>query len=312
MKKFISSLLVFAMFLSLSSVASASEIQHEAPELLEEYAIDTGTYYTYSVNYWGETWYAIVFVPNDGRDVVFSATSIVTSGTGNQNEPDDRIYTVSLKPSLTSDAVDYLRDGFASLDKASVISATSFVPSEPVVERRDSIQADLFGAMREIYGNEYERIVYRNSTYPGIKEVKVYQDLVLRMNKKGARTFSAGTALSMVSLTLTKLTKINVTLSFLSTALSVATEYLDARKDVDAYVVKADFGRWTTIDDGSYVYTVTNKIYSHCGLNERSNETRAYLQGGNPEPLYIPSSSYYDRFYAQTNDAYNAYMNMKP
>lgn len=161
--------------------------------------------------------------------------------------------------------------------------------------------------MRQIYGNEYERVVYRNLTYPNIDEIAVHEDLVLRMHKEGDRTFAAGTALSVAALALTSMTGISVALSSLALIVSVSGEYIDARATVDAYIVEADFGRWTTIDDGDYVYTMTNKIYRHCGLNERNNETAAYLQNDNPSPSYIPSSSYYNNYSAQAADAYALY-----
>ena len=47
MKKLISILLVVAMLFSMSSEALAAEGVQAEPELLEEYTISTGTYYTY-------------------------------------------------------------------------------------------------------------------------------------------------------------------------------------------------------------------------------------------------------------------------
>ena len=310
MKKLISILLVVAMLFSMSSEALAAEGVQAEPELLEEYTISTGTYYNYSLQHSGETWNAIIFMPNDGRDISFSATSLVPLESENQEEGDDKIYTLPIKPSAEKGVLDYLQEGFSSLQKASVINASDFDTSGKEVETRDSVQADLFKAMRAIYGNEFERVTYRNSTYPKVKEVAVHQDLVLRMEKKGGKTFDAGTALSAVSLAMSKIAAVSVTVSLIAMSTSVRDDCLAANATLDAYIVKADFGRWTTIDGGDYVYTMTDKIYKHCGINERYNEKRAYLQKENATLTYNPSSSYYNDYLAQTKDAYNMYLKM--
>lgn len=166
------------MLFSMSSPAYATEFAQREPTLLEVYTIDSGVYYRYSLNHSGGEWIAIVFVPNDGRDVSFSAVQINTFKLEQQTTANDDIYTLTIEPESRKAAVDYLRDGFSSLQRASIIS------------------------------------------------------------------------------------------------------------------------------------TSTNKIYRHCGLNERNNETRAYLQDGDPEPDYYPSSSYYSDYLAQVSDAYDLYLSM--
>lgn len=55
---------------------------------------------------------------------------------------------------------------------------------------------------------------------------------------------------------------------------------------------------------------MANKIYRHCGLNERNNGTRAYVQDIDTEPFYMPSASYYNDYSAQANEAYDLYVRM--
>lgn len=312
MKKLLSLLLIVAMLFSVNSVAFAADYSQAELGLLEVYTVDTGVYYRYGAFHDGEEWIAIVFMPNNGRNISFSATPLVPPAAEEQEKQDDRIYTISIASSANKGSADYLQEGFASLQEASVISASFFDTIESANEAplRDSVQRDLFAAMRQIYGNEYERVVYRNLTYPNINEIDVHQDLVFRMHREGSRTFGVGTALSVAALALTRLTGISVAISFLALIVSVSGEYINASATVDAYIVEADFGRWTTIDDGDYVYTMTNKIYTHCGLNERNNETAAYLQNDNPTPEYIPSSTYYNSYSAQAADAYAMYLQM--
>ena len=60
------------------------------------------------------------------------------------------------------------------LNQASVVSASTFDTN--TVEQRDSVQADLFAAARKIYGNEYERVVYNDYTYPNVDVISVHED----------------------------------------------------------------------------------------------------------------------------------------
>lgn len=308
MKKSISLLLVVAMLFSMSSIAFAADNMSMEPELLEEYAVNTGTFYTYALDYVDDTWNAIIFVPNDGNSVSFSATKITPLVEEAQDGADDRIYSVTIEAVENKDPLEYLQEGFSLLGQASVVNAASFDTS--VAERRDSVQADLFADARKIYGSEYQRVVCRDYTYPNVNVISVHEDLVMRMTKKGTKTFAAGTSLSVAALALTKMAKISVRISVLSLVVSVVGECISAAASVDAYVVDVDFGRWTTINNGSYVYTMTNKIYRHCGLNERNNETRAYLQREDPELAYTHSSAYYNDYSAQIADAYNLYLRM--
>lgn len=311
MKKCISLFLVFAMVLSLSSVSLAADNVQMEPELLEEYDIDTGTYYRYVLNYTGDEWDAIIFVPNDDeRAVSFTATQITPLMSEAQNGVDDGIYSLTIDQEVNKDPLEYLQEGFDLLDQASVISVTSFDTSVEVAEPRDSVQADLFRAAREIYGDEseHERVLYSDYTYPDVDVISVHQDLVLRLVEKGSLTFAAGTSLSVVALAMGNLTGFSVLLSTASIVVSVVGEYLDAIAEVDAYIVRVDFGRWTTINNGDEVYTITNKVYRHCAFNERNNEREAYLQPENPELSYDPSSTYYYDYGAQVEDAYDMYL----
>lgn len=308
MKKSISLFLIVAMLFSMSSVAFAADNVQMEPELFEEYAVDTGIFYRYTLDYVGDEWDAIIFVPNDGSSVSFSATKITPLVEGELDEADDGIYSVTIEAGANKEPLEYLREGFSLLNQASVVSASTFDTN--TVEQRDSVQADLFAAARKIYGNEYERVVYNDYTYPNVDVISVHGDLTLRMRKEGSKTFEVGTSLSVAALALTKMTGVSVTLSFLSLVVSVRGEIIDTLAVVDAYVVDVDFGRWTTVDNGDYVYTIANKIYQHCGLNERNNETKAYLQDEEPELLYMPSPTYYNDYSAQVEDAYNMYLGL--
>ena len=310
MKKFISLLLAFSVLLSLGSVALASEASLEMSQLIEEYAVDTGTYYRYQTMYNGDEWLAVIFIPNSDRDIEFNATMMATEGE-ELSEVDDGIYTVYLEPSAESDNTDYLSEGFASLDEANVIHVSPIESeSVPIVEnRRSSAQADLFNAARDIYGDEYVKLIRRVHSYSGVEYVDVYEDMLLRMVEKGTMTFDIGTTLSAISLMLYKATGVSALLSFISMALSIGGEYCETRKEADVYVVDVDFGRWTTVNGEDTVYTITSKIYSHIGIDERGNEERAYLQEDSPLLYYVPSETYYNDTLAQADDAYELYMN---
>lgn len=305
-KKFVSLLLVIVMLFSMSFTAVAIEISQTKPVLLEEYESEVGTYYRYALSYHNAIWHSIIFIPDNNQKISFTATSL--------NKDDDELYESMIEFSETKNPVDYLKDGFASLECASITNMSDFVLSDnnqasDDAMPRDAVQRDFMTAMRNIYGNEYERILYRDSTYKGVDEVIVHEDLVYSCNKKGSLVFDAGTPLSAISLAVTKLTNLSITLSAISLALSVAGDVIDAYATIDTYILKADFGRWTTIDDGSYVYTMTNKVYTHVGINERNNENDVQLEESNPELIYMPSATYYKDYSAQTDDAYYAYMN---
>ena len=312
MKKIISMLLVVTMLISMNSVALAAEFSQAQPKLLEEYAVDTGVYYRYELFRDGEKWVAIVFAPNDGSNITFYAAPRLFPEAEVLENRDYSIYTVSIKPSVNAEKTDYLREGFASLQEATVTNASAFdtIGSASGEMTRDSVQRDLYNDLREIHEDEYERVVYRNLTYPDVNEIAVHEDLIFRHRPKGDKTFAAGTALSLVAIALTNMTGISVALSSLAVVVSVSGEYLAASATIEAYIVEADFGRWTTIDDIDYVYTMTNKIYRYCGLNELNNEVEAYVQNDNPTPIYNPSSSYYNNYSAQAADAYAMYQRM--
>lgn len=305
MRRIISLFLAVVLIFSVNSMAFATDTVQTEPKLYDEYTISTGVYYSYTLNYDNAEWTAIIFVPNDERDVSFSAVQVNNLSVERQDEENDGIYTLTIEKAQGKGTLDYLRDGFASLNEANEISLESF--NADAVQRRDSVQADLFNDARSIYGNEYERVVFRDYSYSGVDVIAVHEDMVLRMNSVGSASFGVGTSLSSAALVLTKYTKISVALSVLSLVVSVAGEIIDAYATVDAYIVEVDFGRWTTVNNGSQEYTITNKIYKHCGLNERNNEVRAYLQEENAELNYYPSSSYYHDYTAQADDAYDLY-----
>ena len=96
MKKSISLFLIVAMLFSMSSVAFAADNVQMEPELFEEYAVDTGIFYRYTLDYVGDEWDAIIFVPNDGSSVSFSATKITPLVEGELDEADDGIYSVTI------------------------------------------------------------------------------------------------------------------------------------------------------------------------------------------------------------------------
>ena len=60
MKKSISLFLIVAMLFSMSSVAFAADNVQMEPELFEEYAVDTGIFYRYTLDYVGDEWDAII------------------------------------------------------------------------------------------------------------------------------------------------------------------------------------------------------------------------------------------------------------
>lgn len=175
MKKSISLFLIVAMLFSMSSVAFAADNVQMEPELFEEYAVDTGIFYRYTLDYVGDEWDAIIFVPNDGSSVSFSATKITPLVEGELDEADDGIYSVTIEAGANKEPLEYLREGFSLLNQASVVSASTFDTN--TVEQRDSVQADLFAAARKIYGNEYERVVYNDYTYPNVDVISVHEDL---------------------------------------------------------------------------------------------------------------------------------------
>ena len=173
MKKSISLFLIVAMLFYMSSVAFATDNVQMEPELFEEYAVDTGIFYRYTLDYVGDEWDAIIFVPNDGSSVSFSATKITPLVEGELDEADDGIYSVTIEAGANKEPLEYLREGFSLLNQASVVSASTFDTN--TVEQRDSVQADLFAAARKIYGNEYERVVYNDYTYPNVDVISVLE-----------------------------------------------------------------------------------------------------------------------------------------
>ena len=304
--------LAIAMLFSVSSVATAVESAEQNPKLLEAYAIETGTYYSYSLLHNNEEWQAIVFIPNDGRDASFAAVSL----DGESND----IYMSSIKTTRENNPIGYLKKGFSSLSEAETVNVKSFSsvlevePTEgknsPSPDTRDSVLNDLMAQMRQRYGNETEYIAYRSYIYPGVDVIEVHQDLVYRNHKMGAYSFFGGTALSLVALGFANITGISVPVSILALIVSVSGEFIDGDITLDTWILEADFGRWTTIDGGSYVYTVANKICKHYGINERNNEKPAYLKADNPEIIYLPSLTYYNDYIAQTDEAHELYLEM--
>ena len=152
--------------ISLNQTALAKEKTKE-PVLIERFIITTGTYYSYESIHNGDQWLSILFVPNDGRNVSFSTTQMVTSNDTEQGE-DDNIFIMSIAPTENREEKDYLEEGFAKLNEASIININTFNSDEDedIIQTRDPVEADLKNAMRAIYGNEYSRVVYRNYTYP--------------------------------------------------------------------------------------------------------------------------------------------------
>ena len=307
MKKIVSFLLVTVMVFSIALDSFAMERIMTTPVLIDEYAGNTGVFYAYSLPYCGEEWNAIVFVSDEAEKAKLTATSINSKG--------DEIYELSLIYSAAKTPVDYLRDGFSELKDANIIHVSDVVTinNSNIASgsmQRGEIENAIENLLIDTYGNKYSRVVYTNSTYAGVSSIKVHEDLVFRYNKKGTLTFAASTALSLAALALTKYLGYSVTASVLALVVSVSGEIISAYSEVDTYIVKADFGRWTTINNSSYVYTITNKIYTHYALNEKNNTKPLYFKEGNPQITYSPSASYYNSYVSQTNDAYAIYQEM--
>lgn len=294
------------MFISTNSFALSGTPSLQL-NLNEVYSIETGTYYAYSYDYQSDSWYSIVFVPNNGTQVSFVTTS--------NNEDNDEIYSLLIDYSADTPISNYIIEGMQSLHSADITRSSDFVVTSSndtdttlYPQRRDSVQADLYADLSDIYGERYEDELYTFSSYPNVDSITVHHDLVFRLEQEDDLFFEVGTTLSTAAVMLSRYTKSSIRLSIVSIALGVVGEIITSGQTVDVYKVTADFGRWTTINDSSYMYTITNKIYEHCGINARGNEDRAYIVDESPEPIYVPNISYYYDLTAQADDAYAAYM----
>lgn len=308
MKKILSFILCFAMILSITAPAFATEVSSESDSFM--------------------------VMDIDGGNLYNSVTEekVVTILT----EDERHMIDISIKYPEQPDTVyhwaitDYPEDSFQPtsqafwdqivayaeerLDAADMIHFTEVVYDEPieVPQTRSSAVADLEDSLAEALDVEqyYKKIRYYKP-YQG-QDFEVYEDMDFRIFKDRSKSWTVELTVSAI---ITGVIGLAVApASLIATlcgvyGLAVSAFSLIPPGSMDIYVCQAMCYRYVTVNNSNYHYNITYKVTSLKGYDDTTsgNTNRAYVDPKEIEVEYAHGESYFNDYYEQVLDAYDVF-----
>lgn len=186
-----------------------------------------------------------------------------------------------------------------------------------ITNRRSSITADLEGDLTDFHGSEYEGVLKYSTTYSG-QNIKIYERMDFRIYENGYKSWSTGSPLITLGtfiLEVLLLTVNNKLVSALSDVFAVG-ESVDSliagSGRVNKYNCVAYVGRYSSINNSEYAYTMTDRVHSYTGYddNDLNSTARAAIDESSKYSYYSDSSTYYNSYASQVEDAYEMFLSV--
>lgn len=293
MKKFISLLLTFCMFFTMSMSAFAAPVEENVVRTAR------GTYYTYSEPYDGDVWEIIVYHPNNADVMEFTTRA--------HNSP--MIYSTEISGNNPQnlDIQNVLEDiSLRRVEVRSMNSQECIQNSTP--SRRTAVEGSMKRALRSEYGNEYSGKVlatYNNSYFPNVSRIQIKEDMFFRFDPDNPlkRFFKAGSTVAEIAMAIFKVPT-DEDVEAVITLLGGANALLEDTS-IEKHTAIVNLGRYAYINGGSTIYNNTYKFYNHDALDMEGVDEVVLVD---PEIRYSDSASYFNSYYQQATDAYNAYL----
>ncbi len=214
-----------------------------------------------------------------------------------------------LRENISGNWNELITEAINNQSKANVLMRSEFIEEQDVNDvAPSSASTSLVNKMKGLYGQEYSGDeLASDTTYPGV-EIVLYQGLTIRANKQLNASFAAGLAVtSFLVATLGHLPlpkDVQSFLTFLGTYISFQTFIVSGA--IWVYQCYADYYRYTQINGGSRIYTMTSETHYHNGFEHPGNPSDSLLMDRYAIE-YTDSQSYYYSYIQQFEDAYRLY-----
>lgn len=194
---------------------------------------------------------------------------------------------------------------------ANVVCFTENLYDKPieVQNRRSSAGADLVEELEELMGtSEYFNTLKATVTYQG-QVFRVYENMEFRIYEAGTKSWSTAISVSSLIVGVLGLITTNALVSAICGAFGVglsAASLLPANGSINIYTCRAMNYRYVTANGSSYHYNITYRIVDYTGYeNADINSTeRAYIDSSSMMEEYTESSTYFNAYMSQIQDAY--------
>ena len=206
------------------------------------------------------------------------------------------------------DVLAFLED---NLDEAEIVTICQEIYDTPTmaVMPRGSVEADFYEQMEGSVGSEYDDMLWYSTTYMG-QSIKIYASLQYRFDKIGRESWDKALNVSSIITGIlgmvTTSTLIAAICNIWGVAVSAST-FIPAGA-IDIYRCRAMMSKEATVNGSTYVYNITWKFIDYNGFNNPGDyQARAKIDTGSRSISYPEGEAYFNSNTDQVKDAYAVY-----
>lgn len=178
-----------------------------------------------------------------------------------------------------------------------------------IQKRRSSAGADLVEELEELMGtSEYFNTLKTTVTYQG-QVFRVYENMEFRIYETGTKSWTNAISVSSLIVGVLGLVTTNALVATICGAFGVglsAASLLPANGSINIYKCRVMNYRYVTVNGSSYHYNITYRVVDYTGYENAdiNNTERAYIDSSSMTEEYTESSTYFNAYMSQIQDAY--------
>lgn len=209
------------------------------------------------------------------------------------------------------DIICYAED---QMHSAKIVQFTETTYNEPieVPQTFSSAGADLLRELSSLIGTgEYFGALKYTTNYQG-EVFRVYESMEFKILFAGSNSWSTPITVSSLVVGVLGLVTTSSVVAAICGAFGIAasaSSLLPSNGTINKYVCRAMNYRYVTVNGSEYAYNLTDKLIDYQGYEnaDLSNAERAYIDSGSRSVSYTHSSSYFDSYTLQIQDAYTMF-----